>query len=131
MLNKVILMGRLTTAPELKTTQNGTAVTSFTLAVDRSYSAGGTERQTDFINIVAWRGTAEFVCKWFRKGQLVALAGALQSRKWEDRDGNKRVSYEVVADEVHFAEKKADTQQASTEPAFSEIDGGDDGDLPF
>ena len=108
MLNKIILMGRLTRDPELRSTQSGISVTSFSLAVERDFGRGE-ERQTDFFDVVAWRSTAEFVQKYFRKGQLVAVEGRLQTRKWEDRDGNKRTSYEVVADNVYFAERKSDT----------------------
>lgn len=103
MLNKAILMGRLTADPELRHTQNNIPVTSFTLAVDRSF---GKEKQTDFLDIVAWRNTAEFVFKWFRKGMLVAVSGRMQTRTWEDKQGNKRKTVEVVADEVFFAEGK-------------------------
>ena len=103
MLNKVVLMGRLTRDPELKHTQTNTSVTSFTLAVDRSFARQGEERQTDFIDIVAWRNTAEFMTRYFRKGQLVAVSGRLQTRKWQDNQGNNRTAYEVVADEVFFA----------------------------
>lgn len=108
MLNIACIMGRLTTDPELNHTQNGVAVTSFTLAVDRSYVKTGEERQTDFITVVAWRGTAEFVCKYFRKGQLMAVQGSIQTRNFTDKDGNKRKAFEVVADNVHFAEGKKD-----------------------
>jgi len=108
MLNKIILMGRLTRDPELRSTQSGISVTSFSLAVERDFGRGE-DRQTDFFDIVAWRGTAEFVHKYFRKGQLVAVEGRLQTRKWDDRDGNKRISYEVVADNVYFAERKSDS----------------------
>lgn len=104
MLNKVILMGRLTREPELRHTQSDIPVTSFTLAVDRGFKDG---QNTDFINIVAWRGTAEFVAKWFTKGQLVAVSGRLQVRTYQDRDGNTRTATEVVADEVYFAERKS------------------------
>lgn len=103
MLNKAILMGRLTADPELKHTQNNIPVTSFTLAVDRTF---GKEKQTDFLDIVAWRNTAEFVSKWFSKGMLVAVSGRMQTRIWEDKQGNKRKTTEVVADEVFFAEGK-------------------------
>lgn len=109
MLNKVVLMGRLTRDPELKHTQTNTSVTSFTLAVDRGYARPGEEKQTDFIDIVAWRNTAEFVTRYFRKGQLVAVTGRLQVRKWQDNQGNNRTTYEVVADEVFFAESKKDS----------------------
>lgn len=103
MLNKAILMGRLTADPELRHTQNNIPVTSFTLAVDRTF---GQDKQTDFLDIVAWRNTAEFVSKWFRKGMLVAVSGRIQTRTWEDKQGNKRKSVEVVADEAFFAESK-------------------------
>jgi len=108
MLNVVALMGRMVKDPELRTTQSGISVTSFTLAVDRSYVEQGEERQADFIDVVAWRGTAEFVCKYFRKGQLAAVQGSIQTRNYTDKDGNKRKAFEVVADNVHFAEPKRD-----------------------
>ena len=106
MLNTVVLMGRLTSDPELRHTSNNVAVTSFTLAVNRSYAKAGTERVTDFIDIVAWRNTAEFVSKYFSKGQLVAVQGSIQTRTYQDKDGNKRKAFEVIADNVHFAEPK-------------------------
>lgn len=106
MLNKCVLLGRLTKEPELRHTQNDIPVASFTLAVDRGYSKDKQQQTTDFINIVAWRGKAEFVSKWFSKGQLVAVSGRLQARMYKDRDGNNRVAVEVVADEVFFAESK-------------------------
>lgn len=109
MLNNTILMGRLTADPELKHTTTGVAVTRFTLAVDRNYVKSGTERQTDFIDIVAWRSTAEFVSKYFHKGQLVAVQGSIQTGSYQDREGNKRRSFEVVADNVYFAEAKRDS----------------------
>ncbi len=109
MLNKIVLMGRLTRDPELKHTQSNTSVTSFPLAVDRSFPRQGEERQTDFIDVVAWRSTAEFVTRYFRKGQLVAVSGRLQTRKWQDNQGNNRTAYEVVADEVFFAESRRDS----------------------
>lgn len=108
MLNNVVLMGRLTADPELRHTSNGVAVTSFTLAVNRSYAKAGTERVTDFIDIVAWRNTAEFVTKYFTKGQLVAVEGSIQTRTYQDKDGNNRKAFEVVASNVHFAEAKRD-----------------------
>jgi len=106
-------MGRFVADPDLRQTPNGVSVTSFTLAVDRSYVKAGTERQTDFIDIVAWRNTAEFVCKYFKKGQLAAVQGAIQTRSYTDKEGNKRKAFEIVADNVHFAEPKRDGQQAS------------------
>ena len=98
MLNVAVVMGRLVADPELRHTPSDVAVTSFTLAVDRSYVKSGTERQTDFIDIVAWRGTADFVCKYFRKGQMMAVHGSIQTRTYTDKDGNKRKAFEIVAD---------------------------------
>ena len=110
MLIKVILMGRLTRDPELRSTPTGVNVVSFTLAVDRDYARQGEERKTDFINIVAWRNTADFVAKYFSKGQLVAVSGKLQVRSWDDtQSGQKRYATDVVADEVFFAESKKTT----------------------
>lgn len=102
MLNRVILMGRLVSDPELKTTSSGISVTSFRIAVDRSYVKAGTERQTDFFDIVCWRSTAEFVCRYFFKGSLIALEGQLQSRTYQAKDGSNRYVVEVVADNVSF-----------------------------
>lgn len=109
MINTAVLMGRLTADPELRHTPNNLAVTSFTLAVDRSYVKSGAERQTDFIDVVAWRSTAEFVCRYFHKGQLVAVQGSIQTRSYTDREGIKRKAFEIVADNVHFAESKRDS----------------------
>ena len=106
-MNMICLLGRLTADPELRHTQNQVPVTSFTLAVDRAYQPKGQERQADFINIVAWRQTAEFVTRYFHKGQRLALTGTLQSRRYVDKDGNNRTAYEVVADNVFFAESKS------------------------
>lgn len=103
MLNQIVLMGRLTRDPELRKTQSGVSVVSFTLAVDRDYTGEGGERETDFIDVVAWRNTAEFVSRYFTKGQPAAVAGRLQIRGWTDRDGGKRRSAEVVAEQVWFA----------------------------
>lgn len=143
MLNRVILMGRLTKDPELRHTQSDIPVASFTLAVDRGYSKDKQQQTTDFINIVAWRGAAEFVSKWFSKGQLVAVSGKLQVRNWTDANGNNRTAVEVVADEAFFAEskqKKAEgtyntgrnefTENEPIQGDFEEIV-GDDGELPF
>lgn len=102
MLNRVILMGRLVSDPELKTTASGISVTSFRIAVDRSYVKSGAERQTDFFDIVCWRSTAEFVCRYFFKGSLIALEGQLQSRTYQAKDGSNRYVVEVVADNVSF-----------------------------
>ena len=134
MFNLAILTGRLTTDPELKTTANGISVTNFTLAVNRNYRAGE-EQETDFINIVAWRQTAEFISKYFKKGSLMGIEGTIQTRKYQDKNGNNRTAFEVVADNVHFIESKRnndDTQSysnADTED-FAEIN-VDDEDLPF
>ena len=102
MLNKVMLMGRLTKDPELRATQNGVSVTTFTLAVDRNFQRQGEERQADFINIVTFRHTAEFVKRYFAKGQMACICGSIQTRTWE-QDGKKHYATEVIADEVHFA----------------------------
>ena len=143
MLNKAILMGRLVADPELRRTPNNNSVTSFTLAVNRSFVRQGEQPQTDFIDVVAWGKTAEFVSRYFVKGQLVAVAGRIQTRTWEDKQGNKRKSVEVVAEEVHFAEPKRDSQSRNDLPqggfdpmaglggnAFAALP-GDDNDLPF
>lgn len=130
MLNKVIVMGRLTHTPELRYTQNQTPVASFTVAVDRDYQTGGSERQTDFVECAAWRHTAEFVNKYFTKGQMIVVSGSLQSRKWQDKAGNNRVSWEVVADSVHFCgDKKSETMNVSAED-FEDL-GDDEGEIPF
>ncbi len=147
MLNQVVLMGRLTRDPELRKTPAGISVVSLTLAVDRDFSSReGGEKQTDFIDVVAWRQTAEFVSKYFFKGQLAAVTGRLQIREWTDKEGGKRRTAEVVADNVYFAEGKKSrddgaavyqsggsfSQQTpfdSDSSGFAELD--DDGDLPF
>ena len=109
MLNCAVIMGRLTADPELRTTTNGISVTSFSVAVDRSYQKAGAERQTDFINVVAWRQTAEFVSRYFHKGSMIAVQGSIQTRNYEDRNGNKRTAVEIVADNVSFCGSKAET----------------------
>ena len=108
MLNHIVLMGRLTRDPELRRTGSGVAVASFTLAVDRDYAAQGAEKETDFVDIVAWRNTAEFVSKYFAKGRMAVVTGRLQIRNWQDKEGNKRRSAEVVADNVYFGDSKRD-----------------------
>lgn len=131
MLNTVILMGRICADLELKHTQNDIPVTSFTLAVDRGYAKPGTEKQTDFITVVAWRNTAEFLCKYFSKGNLVAVQGSLQTRKYTDKQGNNRVSCEVVADKASFTGEKQDSanKSGSYTVEYEEVENGDD--LPF
>ena len=150
MLNKVILMGRLTRDPELRRTGSGTAVTSFSLAVDRDFKSQGGDKETDFIDIVAWRNTAEFVSKYFTKGRMAVVEGRLQIRDWTDRDGGKRRSAEVIAENVYFGDSKREGgSDYSSAPAYSapysgyaapaapgghsdfaEI-GEEDGELPF
>ena len=138
MLNRAILMGRLTRDPELKQTPNNVSVATFSLAVDRNYQSDKDNKQTDFINIVAWRHTAEFVSKYFTKGQLVAVEGSIQTRSYQDKDGNNRTVFEVVADQVYFAEKKqnGNASEKQEEPQenfdvndFEEFDAGDDDDF--
>ena len=108
MLNQIVLMGRLTRDPELRRTGSGVAVASFTLAVDRDFAAQGAEKETDFVDIVAWRNTAEFVSRFFTKGRMAVVTGRLQIRNWTDKEGNKRRSAEVVADNVYFGDSKRD-----------------------
>ena len=154
MLNHIVLMGRLTRDPELRKTQSGVSVASFSLAVDRDFqNRDSGEKQTDFIDIVAWRNTAEFVSKYFTKGRMAVVSGRLQIRDWTDREGGKRRSAEVVADNVYFGESKRDGAAPGGNPSygggssygggqsygnydgpaisadFSEAD--DDGELPF
>lgn len=151
MLNRVILMGRLTADPEQKSTPSGVSVTSFSIAVERNFVDKATgNRQADFINIVAWRGTAELICKYFNKGSMIALEGSIQTRNYEDKNGNKRTAFEVVAEQVYFTGGKNEsaarptstnfpTPESFPEPAkgtgfsigdFEEID-TDDSELPF
>ena len=115
MLNVVAVNGRLVAAPELRKTNSGVPVTSFTLAVDRSYVKAGAERQADFVDCVAWRGTAEFICKHFRKGQMMAVKGVLQTRTYTGTDGKKHKVMEVVAEEVSFADSKRPANDTSTQ----------------
>ncbi len=112
MLNRIIIMGRLTRDPELRRTQNSTAVASFTLAVDRDFKGEDGKRATDFIDIVAWRAVAEFVAKYFIKGRMAIVEGRLQLRDWKDKDGNARRSAEVIADNVYFGDSKRDSGAA-------------------
>lgn len=132
MLNVVVLTGRLTKDPELKHTANNLAVTSFPIAVDRQYRSGE-EKKTDFINIVAWRSSAEFITKYFKKGQQIAIEGSIQTRTYEDKNGNKRTAFEVIANSVHFVESKGQSENKESEkPIGNEFEEfTDDGDLPF
>ena len=150
MLNKVFVMGRLARDPELRRTQNGTAVASFTLAVDRDYKGASGERETDWIDCVAWRQSGEFVSRYFTKGRMAVVEGRLQIRDWTDKDGNKRTTAEVVADNIYFGDSKRDgegggystyNQGGYSAPAssgygapmgdqFADLS-NDDGELPF
>lgn len=136
MLNKVVIMGRLTKNPELRRTGSGTAVTSFSLACDRDFKSKSGDKDTDFIEVVAWKNTAEFVSKYFSKGRIAVVEGRLQIRDWTDKSGNKRVTSEIVADNVYFADSKRDSESAynaqedEKKPDFAEIS-EDDGELPF
>lgn len=143
MLNMVVIMGRITADPELRTTQSGLSVTSFSVAVDRGYVKDGGERQTDFINCVAWRQNADFITRYFSKGSMIAITGSLQQRSYTDKDGNKRTAYEVIVDRASFCGSKAESGTSNAvkndAPAsFSNVDTGDfeeismsDDDLPF
>ena len=140
MLNSIVIMGRLTRDPELRRTGSGVAVTSFTLAVDRDFAGKDGEKETDFIDCVAWRQTGEFVSKYFAKGRMACVQGSLQIRNWTDKDGNKRKSAEIIASNVYFADSKnaaqgdgnsptAPTYATPVAPDFAAIDY--DEQLPF
>ncbi|MEG1758263.1 MAG: single-stranded DNA-binding protein [Oscillospiraceae bacterium] len=142
-LNHIVIMGRLTRDPELRYTQSQTPVASFRLAVDRDFQPkDGGEKQTDFIDVVAWRQTGEFVSKYFTKGSMAVVSGRLQMREWTDKENNKRISAEIVANNIYFGESKRGDSAASggarpatapvdvTGPSFAELDDGD-GELPF
>ena len=130
MLNSVIIMGRLTRDPEIRHTQNGTAVASLTLACDRDFKPKNGEKETDFIDVVVWGKTAEFAANYFTKGRMAIVEGRLQVRGWQDKDGNKRKSTEVVADRMYFGDSKQDgKKQTAPSDDFEEIE--DDGDIPF
>ena len=146
MLNCAVIMGRLVADPELRTTGTGISVTSFTVAVDKNFVRQGEDRQADFIDIVAWRQTAEFVCKYFRKGSMIAVQGSIQTRMYEDKNGSKRKAVEIVADNVSFCGSKSESGTASRAdayaapvqpaPSFATADEGDfkeipEDDLPF
>lgn len=140
MLNHITLMGRLTRDPEMRRTGSGIAVTGFTLAVDRDFKSQDGQKETDFIEIVAWRQTGEFAAKYLTKGRMAVVSGRLQIRSWTDKDGNKRKSAEVVADNVYFADSKKDAAGQAPLPdypvapapisEYAEIE-DDDSDLPF
>lgn len=134
MLNKTVLMGRFTADPELRKTTGGTSCCSFSLAVERDGKPGEDgKRATDFIDFVAWRGTAEFICKYYSKGRMAVVEGRLQTRTWKDRHDQSRKSTEVVVDNIYFGDsKKEGTSPGNYEPGgFSELPDYDDGDLPW
>ena len=141
MLNKIILMGRLCTNPELRRTGSGTAVTSFSLACDRDFKSQSGEKETDFIEVVAWKNTAEFVSKYFSKGRMAVVEGRLQIRDWTDKAGNKRITAEIVADNVYFADSKRSESNDNQKENFNALSGRlsddfvpiseEDGELPF
>ena len=141
MLNRIIVMGRMTRDPELRTTQSGTSVCSFTIACDRDFKDSNGEKGVDFIDVVAWRQTAEFVCKYFGKGRMAVVEGRLQLRDWKDKDGNSRRVAEIVAENVYFGDSKRDegnnTQSGAPAFGYGAPAGGftevvhDEGDLPF
>lgn len=140
MLNKIFIMGRLTRDPELRTTNSGTSVASFSLAVDRNYKGADGEKETDFIDCVAWRSIAEFAAKYFTKGRMPVVEGRLQIRPWTDKEGNNRRSAEVIVDNMYFGDSKRDGDTGGARPAsgpvnvsandWQEVD-EDEGDLPF
>lgn len=145
-MNVAILIGRLTDNPELRHTTSNIAVTRFSIAVDRRFAKAGEERATDFINIVAWRQQAEFICNYFKKGQRIAIEGSIQTGRYQDKDGNNRYTFEVVANNVHFVEPKSSNsdnagfsapKKDAAPQSFSNSDMGDfaeiaaDDDLPF
>ena len=141
MLNKIIIMGRLTIDPELRRTGSGTAVTSFSMACDRDFKSQSGDKETDFIEVVAWKNTAEFVSKYFSKGRMAVVEGRLQIRDWTDKDGGKRRSAEVVADNVYFADSKRSESNDNQKENFNALSGRmsddfvpiseEDGELPF
>ena len=123
MLNKIIIMGRLTRDPELRRTGSGTAVTSFSLACDRDFKSQSGEKETDFIEVVSWKNTAEFVSKYFSKGRMAVVEGRLQIRDWTDKAGNKRTTAEVVADNVYFADSKRSESNDNQKENFNALSG--------
>ena len=141
MLNKIIIMGRLTRDPELRRTGSGTAVTSFSLACDRDFKSQSGDKETDFIEVVAWKNTAEFVSKYFGKGRMAVVDGRLQIRDWTDKAGNKRTTAEVVADNVYFADSKRSESNDNQKENFNALSGRvsddfapiseEDGEIPF
>jgi single-strand DNA-binding protein len=130
-LNHIDVMGRLTADPTLRHTNSGIPVSSFTLAVDRDRKNENGEKETDFIDVVVWRNTAEFVSKYFTKGMMAVVSGRLQMRKWEDKDGNKRISAEIQADNVYFGESKKETGESTSSASNFAVTNEQDDDLPW
>lgn len=136
MLNQIVLMGRMVRAPEMKQTQSGVSVCNFTIAVDRDYK-NGDEKIADFVDCTCWRGGADFVGKYFQKGRMAIVSGQLQSRKWDDKDGNHRISWFVQAQNVYFGDSRRDGDQSAAQaPAAPDVSyedlGSDDGEeFPF
>jgi len=131
MVNIVVLQGRLTKDPEIRSTQSGSTVAGFTLAVDRDYQPGGAEKKTDFVDCSAWRNTAGFVERNFRKGQMAVVKGRLESRKWQDKTGASRISWEVVVDDCWFCGDRAPDRGVDVTPPMEELPDDAGGDLPF
>ena len=136
MLNRIDIAGRLTADPELRHTQSGTSVCSFTIAVDRDFKNQNGEKETDWIPVVAWKNTAEFAARYFKKGDMAIVSGRLQSRRWEDKAGTKRTSYDVVADSIYFAGSKKTFEQNLDQlekdiGKFQDLGDTNDGELPF
>lgn len=138
MLNNITIMGRLTADPEVKTTQNQVPVTSFSVAVERNIKTKDGQRETDFVPVVAWRHTADFIAKYFKKGQMICITGELQSRKFEDKNGAKRTAWEVIANQAHFCggSEKAESVEAENSGGgsgsmFEDVTDYNSGDLPF
>lgn len=122
MINNAVIMGRIVANPEARVTANGTSVTSFTVAIDRRFSKQGEEKQTDFVDIVAWGKTCDFICKFFSKGQMIAIQGSIQTRMFEDKNGNKRKAVEIVAENVSFCGGKSDNANTTTVPDANDND---------
>ncbi len=140
MLNKIVIMGRCTKDPELRTTQSGTSVCTVNVAVDRDYARDGASDKTDFFTVVAWRQTGEFLSKYFNRGSQIVVVGAMQSRKWEDKNGNKRTDWEINAEHIYFGGSKKDNDNSYQSPTgnpnvsaadFEDLEDDAGGELPF
>lgn len=140
MLNKIVIMGRCTKDPELRATQSGTSVCTVNVAVDRDFARDGASDKTDFFTVVAWRQTGEFLSRFFNRGSQIVVVGAMQSRKWEDKNGNKRTEWEINAEHIYFGGSKKDNDNSSFQPPqaanvsaadFEDLDDDAGGELPF